>query len=131
VRVQRRGAVRTHDPQVLEPVVGRLAVDVVEDQRHAAATPQLALAAHLARALLEPGAVQAQLEVVPVVVRASDQDLLEGNGATDGAQHIALHRVGVEVVGRHAQTSGQKLQGAVVASRRPHAETPQRVAVGQ
>jgi hypothetical protein len=48
VRVERRGAVGTDDPQVLEAIVVRHAVDVVKHERHVAAAPQLTLAAQLA-----------------------------------------------------------------------------------
>ena len=45
VRLERRGAVRADDAQVLEPVVIRNAVDVVEDQRERPSAPALTLAA--------------------------------------------------------------------------------------
>jgi hypothetical protein len=55
--VERRRAVRAHDPKVREPVVIPHAVDVIEDQRHALAMPNLALPAELARSLFEALAV--------------------------------------------------------------------------
>jgi hypothetical protein len=48
VSVERGGAVRADDLQVLQPVVVADPVDVVDDQRHQPATPLLALAAELA-----------------------------------------------------------------------------------
>jgi hypothetical protein len=67
MRIERGCAVRAHDLQVLEPVVIGHAVDVVKDQRHAAALPFLALAAQLARPCLEPGVVEPLLEVLPLI----------------------------------------------------------------
>ena len=130
VGVQRRGAVRAHDPQVLEAVVGRLAVDVVEDERHPLAAPQLALAAELAGALLEALAVQAALEVLPVVGGPAHEDPVERDRAADDAEDLALHGVGIEVVGGNAEALGQDPQRAVVATRRSHAETPESLAEG-
>lgn len=43
VRLQRCVAVRAHDPQILETVVVPDAVDVIQDERHAAALPLLTL----------------------------------------------------------------------------------------
>jgi hypothetical protein len=53
VCVEGRGAIRAGDPQILEPVVGCVAVDVIKDQRHPLTVPFLALAAKLARARLQ------------------------------------------------------------------------------
>src|SRR5437764_13994858 len=52
VCIQRRGAVRTNDLEVLEPVVRGYAIDVVQDQSHLAPAPLLALAAQLAHSVL-------------------------------------------------------------------------------
>jgi hypothetical protein len=57
VRVERGGAVGTDDAEVLEAVVVADPVDVIEDQRHAAVTPQLPLTAQLTDRLLETGRV--------------------------------------------------------------------------
>jgi hypothetical protein len=75
VSVQRGGAVGAEDPQVLEAVVVRDAVDVIDDQRHALAPPKLTLAALLAAALLEPLAEETLLEVLAAVRRVADEDL--------------------------------------------------------
>ena len=50
MRLERGGAVRANDAQILEPVVGRHTVDVVEDQRHLTPAPDLTLTAELALA---------------------------------------------------------------------------------
>jgi hypothetical protein len=63
VRVQRRGAVRAHDPEILEAVVVPDAVDVVEDQRHAGAAPRLVLTAELADRRLDALAVETVLQM--------------------------------------------------------------------
>ena len=75
MRIERRGAVGTDDPEVLESVVVRDAVDVVEDHRHRRATPPLTLAAELTDPLLESGFVQSFLELTAIERRAVDQDL--------------------------------------------------------
>jgi hypothetical protein len=52
VGVERCGAVGADDPQVLQAIVIRDAVDVIEDQRHRPTTPIFILAAHLAQPIL-------------------------------------------------------------------------------
>src|SRR3954468_12495881 len=52
MRVECGSAVRTHDPQGLEPIVVGHAIDVIEDQRHVRPTPTLVLAAEFADAVL-------------------------------------------------------------------------------
>jgi hypothetical protein len=47
VRVKRRIAVGTQETQVLEAMVVVNAVDVIENQGHPLASPELALTAHL------------------------------------------------------------------------------------
>src|SRR5215218_4398605 len=84
MRLERRRAVRADDPEILEPVVGRDAVDVVEDQRHARAAPQLVLAAHLAAALLDALRIKTPLEVPPVVRGVGDEEVLERPPALRG-----------------------------------------------
>jgi hypothetical protein len=54
MRIERGGAVGTRDPQVFESIVIRHAIDVIEDERHASASPVLILAAELAATGLEP-----------------------------------------------------------------------------
>jgi hypothetical protein len=82
MRVERRRAVRAHDLEVLEPIVRGHAVDVVEDQRHAAPAPPLVLTAELAAPLLEAFGEQALLERPAAVLRPGDEDLLQRARAT-------------------------------------------------
>jgi hypothetical protein len=77
MRFERRRAIRTYDAEVLEPVVCSYAIDVIEDERHGAAVPPLALTAELALTLLQSCVVQAALEVEPAVVRMFHEDLIE------------------------------------------------------
>jgi hypothetical protein len=80
VRRQRRGAVRADDAEILQPVVVGDPVHVVENQRHSPAAPVLALAAELARSLLETRCVEPVLQVATRVRRALDQDFPERYG---------------------------------------------------
>ena len=48
VRVKRGGAVRADDPEVLDAVVGRYAIDVIQDQGHRPTVPFLILATEFA-----------------------------------------------------------------------------------
>lgn len=48
--LERGGAVRADDPQVLEAVVIRYSIDVIEHKRHPLTLPDLILAAHLTHA---------------------------------------------------------------------------------
>ena len=116
VGVQRRGAVRAHDPQVLEAVVGRLAVDVVEDQRHPLAAPQLALAAELAGALLQALAVQAALEVAAVVARSAHEDFRHAARPVGRAQSGDAPRHRIEVLRGDAGAPCEFLERAEVAA---------------
>src|SRR3954467_11674384 len=74
MRVQSRVAVRTHHAQVLEPIVGRLTIDVIEDERHAVSVPDLALPAELADRPLELFVEEPSLQRGTMVRRAPDQD---------------------------------------------------------
>jgi hypothetical protein len=73
--LQRGGAVRTHDPEILNPVVVRNAIDVIEDKGHPAAMPVLVLAAEFTAQLEKSARDQSLLEVAAVVGRALDKDL--------------------------------------------------------
>jgi hypothetical protein len=53
VRVESRGTVRANDLQVLQTIVIRNTVNVIEDQRHRPALPIFVLAAHLAAPVLQ------------------------------------------------------------------------------
>jgi hypothetical protein len=76
--VERGSAVRTDDPEVLETVVVRNAVDVVENQRHSPTAPRLVLTAKLADRPFNAGLVEAKLERVALIRRARNEDRCEG-----------------------------------------------------
>jgi hypothetical protein len=63
VGIESRRAIRTHDLQVLQPVVIWNAVDVVENQRHRPAPPVFVLAAPLAAPHLEALREEALLQL--------------------------------------------------------------------
>jgi len=67
VRVERGRAIGADDAEVLETVVVADPIDVVEDQRHPAATPQLVLTAELTYGPLQVRRVQPVLQVVAAV----------------------------------------------------------------
>jgi hypothetical protein len=52
VGLKRGCAIRTYDPQIVDPVVVVHAVDVVENEGHPATVPELALTAQFAPAVL-------------------------------------------------------------------------------
>ena len=62
VGIKRGRAVGTVDAEVLEPVVIRHTVDVIQDERHPTPAPVLVLSAELAGGLFEAFAVQPYLE---------------------------------------------------------------------
>src|SRR5215217_8173276 len=65
VGVESRGAVRADDSQVLDAVVVRHPVDVIEDHAHHRAPPDLTLTTELADRFLEPRVIQPLLEMIP------------------------------------------------------------------
>jgi hypothetical protein len=69
--------VRTHDAKVLDAVVIRDPVDVVEDERHSMSAPDPTLTTELALFSLQALSEKALLQVVPGVGRVFDKDLLE------------------------------------------------------
>jgi hypothetical protein len=75
VGLECRGAIRTDNAQVLNSVVGRDAVDVVEDQRHRSTAPGVGLAAKLANTHLDALVEETILQVTTVVRRTLDEDL--------------------------------------------------------
>jgi hypothetical protein len=115
VRVERRGAVRADDSQVLDAIVGRNAVDVIEDQRHLLAAPDRPLRAQLALGLLDACLVKPFLEVRPRERRLLDKDVVERDCPAPTATPPA--GVGIEVVGRHAPARERSLERAVIATR--------------
>jgi hypothetical protein len=90
-------AVGTENAQILEPMVVGHAVDVIEDQRHSPAAPDLFLAAFLAPPLLHPLAEEALFQLTARVSRALDHDALERPSAARGDSPTS--RVRVEVGG--------------------------------
>jgi hypothetical protein len=86
VGVERGVAVGADDAQVLEPVVGCVPVDVIEDQRHPPAVPDLALAAEFADRRLQARLVRpVRIEVVcldrPELGVATDRRVLAAGRA--------------------------------------------------
>ncbi|HET8954922.1 MAG TPA: hypothetical protein VFN18_04610 [Solirubrobacterales bacterium] len=61
--IESRRAIRADDSQILDPVVIRNAVDVVEDQSHGPAAPIFVLTTHLAEPLLYPLGEESPLEI--------------------------------------------------------------------
>jgi hypothetical protein len=73
--IEGRCAIRTDDSQVLESVVVRHPIDVVQDQRHGATTPIFVLATHLAAALFQTLCEESSLEIGAGITGITDQDL--------------------------------------------------------
>jgi len=73
MRVERCRAVRADDPEVLETVVVRNPIDVIEDQRHRASVPQLVLTADLAMLLFQPRLEQPFLHIAAAAIRVFDK----------------------------------------------------------
>jgi hypothetical protein len=121
VRVQRSCAVRAHDPEVLEPVVGRDSVDVIEDQSHSKTTPEFALAAQLASALLDACRVEPALQAATGIGRSLDQDLLERRDLPP-SERLSLHEPGIEVIDRYPPQLDVLLEREVVPPGRSHAK---------
>jgi hypothetical protein len=123
--VERRVAVRADDPQVLDPVVMAVAVDVVEDQRHAMSLPDLVLAAQLAPALLEPFAVEPLLQRAAAVRGPGHEDLFEWLGLRAGV--LARCGVAIEVIDRDRPDAGPLLEHHVTATGGALPEVPERL----
>jgi hypothetical protein len=120
VRVQRGGAVRADDPEVLQAVVVRYTVDVIEDQPESAAPPQLALSAELTNRLLEPSFVEPFLETGARETRVLDEDLRERLAPADTGPTQA--GVWVEVIGRDAPQRRILLENQMAAAALTHAK---------
>lgn len=97
-------AVGTQQPQVLQPVVQSVAVDVVKGERQALSPPALQ-AAVLAAGLLQAGGKQALLEVVSTPVRVRDAELFDGSVSWTRLEVAALDGV---VPGRRRQTEARQ-----------------------
>ncbi len=126
MRLERRGAVGADDPEVLEAVVVRHPVDVIEYERHLSTMPVLPLAAQLARARLEPGLEQSLLELPARIVRSSNHDLVERSA------YAPARRPRVQGWGRNAQpgcpSSAPSVERSDVATLRPITERSQHLA---
>jgi hypothetical protein len=131
MRVERRGAVRAHDAQVLDPVVIADAVHVIEDQGHSAPAPHLALAAQLALARFEARAVQPLLQMAARERRALDEDLVERPfGRAGPGERSPARGVPIEVLDGYAPHLDRvALQRSPVVAARAHAEMTQRLRV--
>jgi hypothetical protein len=131
MRLQRRGAVRAHDAQVLDPVVVTDAVDVIQDQGHSASAPHLALAAELALTHLQPRLVEPLLQMATRERRAGDEDLFKRSFRHARArERVATRGVRIEVIHRDPPDLGcVPLERSPVVAARAHPETPQRLRV--
>jgi hypothetical protein len=119
MRIEGRSAVRANDPQVLQAVVIGDSIDVIEDQRHRPSPPVFALAAHLAASLLQIFEIKSLLQLVPWVVRISDQHLLEWRSRFRGCP--SRRCAGIEVVRRDLPPLEPFFEEAVIAARNAHA----------
>jgi hypothetical protein len=115
MRVKRRGAVRADDAEVLEPIVIRHAVDVVEDQSHRLPAPHLVLAAELASRLLDPLREQPALQMPAVIRRVLHEEL--GEGRRQPMKRLAPDRVLIEMFSADTPERGVLLDRPVVAAR--------------
>jgi len=123
--VERGVAVRAQDPEVLEPVVVVDAVDVVQDERHPAAAPELALAADLALWMLQAFGEQPALQVTAVIRGPLDEHVAQRNRFAG----CARSRPSSEVIDRNAPGVDVLSNRPVVAARSAQAEPPQGLSV--
>jgi hypothetical protein len=123
VGLQRCRTVRADDLKVLEPVVVRDAVDVIQDQRHWASEPFLSLPAQLALAALQALAEQSALQRPAVVVRVGHENLAE---RPPGAGHrIAPGPIRVKVPGVDAVALDQLPERPEIPPGRAEADGPE------
>ena len=125
VSVQRPRAVWADDAKVLQAMVVSDPVDVVEDQRHPATSPDLALAAQLTAALLESSLVEPLLQRPAWICGTADEDFAKRPPVT--LVRARPNQVRVEVVNRDLPVLGPVLQSPDVVADRPIAECPQRI----
>jgi hypothetical protein len=114
MRLERPGAIWANDAEVLDAVVRRHSVDVVEDQCHRPTVPFLSLTAELAQPRLHPFVVQPTLEVPTVVCRALFEYL--GERGWIWARPPTERPFRVEVVGRDSVVGDQLPQAAMVVA---------------
>ena len=123
VGLQRRSAIRAHDLEVLEPVVVRYAVDVIEDQRHRPSEPLLSLPAQFALPALQALAEQSPLQISAVVVRVRHENLVEGPRLA--RDRIALGPVRIKVPGVNPMALDQVPERLEVSSGRAKTKRPE------
>jgi hypothetical protein len=97
MRIECRCAVWADDAEVLQAVVVADAVDMVEYQGHAVASPDLVLAAQFAHAGLDTFAEQALLQMAPAVGRVLDEDLPQRACLRDAKPALTLRCIRVEM----------------------------------
>jgi hypothetical protein len=125
VCVERGCTVRAYDPQVLKSVVVGDAVYMVQDERHPATHPSLALTTKLTAPSLDPFLEQASLKVSTGVGRTLDEDLIERPSASTECATPTVIWIKV-VCGDLPDRLGVLAQRKVIATRWAHPQLPQR-----
>ena len=123
VGIESRGAVRTDDAQVPDPVVGRDTIDVIEGQRHRPPAPFFSKPAELTSPLLHALVEQALLKVAAMESRIHDQDLRKRCRAI--ARRSAKRPLRIHVVDRDAVLRDQPVERAMVAAGWSQPKRPQ------
>jgi hypothetical protein len=123
MRIERRSAVRADDPEVFQPVIVSLAVDVVKNQAEGPAEPELTLTAQLAMPRLKPVRPEASLQRSAGVGRTTDQDLVKRTNTRTRCFRIA--GVGIEVIGDDPPAVGPQTQRPPVTTGGTEAELTQ------
>src|SRR3954447_5061406 len=108
--------------EVLQTVISPVTVDVVEDQGHPPAMPQLVLPTQLALPLLDAFLEQALLEVTAAERGVLDQDFLEGLAAPVPREGLTLHSSWIEVIRRDGPPLCVLLERAGISTVVPIAE---------
>ena len=127
VGIERRGAIRAHDLQVLQAVVIGHAIDVIEDQREPAAPPDLVLSAELTTPDLQARIEETLLQRPSRVGGASRHDFLERTERT--RNRGSLGDSGIEVIRWDLPGPDVLAQSRMVATSGPHAKLPKRFRV--
>jgi hypothetical protein len=110
-------AVRAQDTDVLDPVVGRISIYVVELERNGLPTPRRETAVLTERAL-DSGANQPRLEIVTLMPYTHLEELLEWAAGPIGASRSSAPRLPDEVACIELEFADLSFQRAVVASGR-------------
>ena len=129
VSIERCSAIGAHDPKVLEAVVASVAVDVVEDQRHQTALPELALTAEFTAPFLQSLLIEAMFQVPPVEARILDHDLLQRPPRS--LPRPSLMRIGVEVIRGYAPAGSPLAKSRSAPTAGAHSQPAERLSVGQ